>query len=181
MSLEEGIFVLSRTITNPRPDRRTRDQWQKALEWEKGMRFSVRRAHWIERDRADVTTGIPGDRRVFELRYLGERYADYVNVFERDGIVEHARGQFPEEAEPAMLNLVNALVRSMERDDELEWIFRQRGSRMSDMADGVLYRLVCRGTVKLDDIRATLAEWDAEEEAEAEEVARQAAKKEGVS
>jgi hypothetical protein len=168
MSLEEGIFILSRTITNPRPDRRTRDQWQKANEWEKGMRFVIRRAHWIERDRAEAMATVPGERRVFELRYLGERYADYVNLFEKDGIVEHARGNFPDEAEQAMLVLVTALVRSTDRDDELDWIFRSRGERMADMADGVLYRLVDRGTVKLDDIRAALAEWDAEEAAKEE-------------
>lgn len=165
MSLEEGIYILSRTIANPRPDRRTRDQWLKGNEWEKGMRFVVRRAHWIERDRAEAMAQVPGVRRVFELRFLGERYADYVNLFEKDGIVEHARGNFPEEAEQAMLVLVAALVRSTERDDELDWIFRERGSRMADMAEDVLHRLVDCGTVKLDDIRVVLAESDAEEQA----------------
>lgn len=183
MSLEEGIYILSRTIVNPRPDRRTRDQWLKAGEWEKGMRFSIRRAHWVERDRRETIEGaggiVPGNVRVFELRFLGERYAETVNVFETDGIVTSMRANIADEAESALIVLVGALVRSTDRDDELDWIFRQRGSRMSDVAGDVLYRLVCRGTVKLDDIRAVLSESDAEEDAE--ETERQAMKKEEES
>ncbi len=169
MSLEEGIFILSRTITNPKPDRRVRDQWCKAVEWQKGWRFVVRRSRMIERERAealkDAKVAVESSLRIFEVTYLGERYARSVTVYERDGIVAEVRGDVSEAAEPAAINLVNALVLSTDEDDALDWIFRQRGTRMSDCANGVLHRLVHRGTVKLDDIRAVMAEEDAEEDA----------------
>src|SRR5271163_152212 len=113
MSLEEGIFILTRSIANPKPDRRVRDQWCKAGEWEKGWRFVIRRSHWIERERADalkkveVAVASESTLRIFELTYLGERYARTVTVYERDGIVVEVRGDVSEAAEPAMINLVN--------------------------------------------------------------------------
>jgi len=175
--LQEGIYVLTRDITNPRPDRRTRGKaWLKVDEWEKGMRFSIRRAHWLEKDLSE--SGSLRDRRCFELRYLGERYAGYVNVFEQGGIVEHVRGNFPEDAEQAMIVLVSALARSTERDDELEWIFLDRGTTMGHCAEDILHRLICHGKVTLDDVRAMMVESDVEDEEaqRKEDVEREAAK-----
>lgn len=161
MKVEEGMYVLKRTISNPKPDRRVRDRWLKRFQWEEGWRFSIRRMRWQEVDQNDVPQP---NIKCFELRFLGERYGECVTLIEKDGMLTDTCGaDLPEEAEPALLTLVMALELSTDIDDQLEWIFRQRGSRVSDYAPDILMRLVRHEIVSLANVKAMLDESDEED------------------
>jgi hypothetical protein len=162
--MKEGIFTLKTTITNPKPDRRVRDEWLAAAEWPQGGRFSVRRAPWIEENWNRGSE--PVRAHAYELRSVDSRFGPSVTFVERSGhlTVVEARGDAAREN--ALRSLVAHLTESTAPDDALLWIFIRHGdgSNVSAVARMVLFRLVREGAVTLAQVDAAIAACDAEED-----------------
>lgn len=149
--MQEGIFTLSKTIANPKPDRRTRNRWLGAAEWKAGTVFSVMRA-----------PSHPGDAPYFRLKHLDERYPEEVSFFHnREG--GFWRSSHPDQ-EAALLTLVAALAPSTDPDHPLLWLILKRHDYISRASEAVLFRLVREGAVTLAQVEAALDASDAEDD-----------------
>lgn len=168
--MQVGIFVLTKTIANPKPDRRMRDKWLAAPEWKEGSRFALRRAWWQERGEKDTPASNKPKSECYELEFLGERYSEKVAIIKRDGTTRVRT--VLEEQEPAMLDLLDSLRLSLELDDRLKWVFLEHGDRINDHATDIVFRLVHQSVLTVDQVRKAYqernAEYDAEEAAKAE-------------
>lgn len=162
--MKEGIFKLTTTITNPKPDRRVKDQWLQAPEWPAGSRFAIRHAPWVEKEWSrQGETGA----KAYELTCLDDRFSRSVTLVERDGRPHAVLGTFLDDA---CLALVAALAPSDEKDDPLLWAFIQRGdwSNVSRSARAALFRLVRDGVVTVAEVTAALDAEDADIDAAAD-------------
>ena len=151
--MQTGIFVLSKDITNPTPDRRYRDKWLAAVTWEKDWRFSIRRIEYREKDYAE--SGI--EVKVYELKWLGSRYSGTVEFVER-GAGEIRCGYWREDpkAQAAMMELVGGLTLSTDKHDEFLWQFLKDGNSVRDYGDDVLWQLYKAGKITNEDIAAAM-------------------------
>lgn len=157
--MKEGIFVLGTTIQNPRPDRRTRDQWLRAIEWPAGGRFSIRRRERHEVHRKLKDEGI----KAFVLEFLGERHASSVMILESsDGSLQFVTVE--EGIGGGLQALVDNLVPSTDPDDVLRWCFIRHDDGLGRGGGDVLLRLFRKGLVTVEQINACLDEIDAEVE-----------------
>jgi hypothetical protein len=152
--MAEGIFLLGKTITNPKPDRRMRHDWIAETEWKEGWKFQLRRARWVERN-----TGV---EEAYELAYLdSNRYSTVTFYVDEDGDLNTTA---EETLAPALLELAQNLVPSKDPKDDVRFIFTSRGYSGEERI--VLNRLVQSGAITLAQIKAALAAQDAEDAAE---------------
>jgi len=154
--LAEGIYVLTKDIPNPRPDRRQKDDWFAAPVWKTGWRFTLRKAPWAKAHAAVST---------FELRCIENRYGSSVSVYAGEG--ELTFNALKENVDQALRALVDALKPSDNPRDALIWPFHERGDTMRDSAWIVVEQLHKAGRVTPDDVRAALKASDDEYDAAA--------------
>ena len=145
--MEPGIYVLSETVLNPKPDRR-QTAWLGADEWTAGDTYLVEAAD----GRADL--GVKA--RVFTIRRLFSTSASstYLRVRKQpDGNVEVIReaGRVG-----ALARFVAALVPSKDPRDAFRWTFYEDGCSPSSASERVLWVLVQVGKISVDDVRAVL-------------------------
>ncbi|MFI5296636.1 MAG: hypothetical protein ACHREM_00945 [Polyangiales bacterium] len=150
--METGIFILSETVQNPAPDRRTRGKWQQATEWKSGWRFSIRRAEHLEREEAP-------NFKAFSLMCLEDAHAESVTFWEREGaplVVAGYRGDDTGTPE-ALTRLAGLLRPSTTQRDEFVWLFHRNRDDMRGGAADALWHLFKSGKVTAADIAAAQA------------------------
>lgn len=136
--LDPGIYVLTKTIANPKPDRRVKDRWLDAPCWEEGMRFEV-----LEE---------PDETRV-RLQHIC-RWASLGAVllyWEPKGVIGGSRDK---RQDAAISELVAALEPARSLRDTYEFLFRTHWWTPSSHGDDVLWALIQRGKVSIGDVRA---------------------------
>jgi hypothetical protein len=145
--MNQGIFILSETITNPSPDRRTRGKWMQATEWKSGWRFSVCRADYLEREEAP-------EFKAFLVTFLDESHAESATFWEREGqplIAAGYKGDDTGMAE-ALVRLVGLLRPSTDQWDAYAWLFLSNRDSVRDGASEALWELFKAGKVTAADI-----------------------------
>lgn len=143
--IKPGIYVLSRTVINPKPDRRCKDEWLKAEKWEEGWKFEL-----LEDPHAEQNTGVPA----YRLQCLENRHESIkgVTVYGKaTGFV--VGGRADDKQTDALVALICYLVPSSNPKDGFDFVFHERSSKAHEYADDILWALVKRGRITLDEVR----------------------------
>lgn len=153
--MKTGIFVLTKTVTNQKPDRRQTHNWLAQETWTEGMRFAVRRERLLEKERTRAV-------KVFELFFLDEAYAKKVTFYDFDDGNGAVSKTYDSKLDESLVALVDALVPANEPDDKLLWTFIKRGDSVIRPASAILFRLVREGVLTLAQVEEALIRDDNE-------------------
>lgn len=162
-----GLYVLTRTIANPKPDKRMRDRWIFAPEWKAGMRFEVKQAWWRFRDDSAWTS--------YELGHRDERFPGHIDIHVHAGGSTIGGGN-TEGREGAVLALLDALAIDTSDGAAFDWLL------IANNAEGweasILYALYQSGAIDAEHIKDGIAAVRRKLDAEQAEIERRQAERE---
>jgi hypothetical protein len=155
--LKPGRYRLKKTITNKSADRRHKDEWLQMPEWKEGWRFDVLPSRMPALEELKEL-GI--DVKRFEIICLENRHPRIKSLIV---ISSDLKAKLEDQKHPTQ-EFLAALERADSLRDEFEFCFAERATSASDVADDILYMLVKRHRIALDEVRALFKEWEEDSE-----------------